>query len=139
VLFTGRWPEGLRSFVVGVIRWGTRVSAYFLLLTDKHPPFSLEIGGIPRLRGSGCEARRGTGAAGGLASSVVDGGGGSVGGSALGHPERGDVVLDEYFVVSASKQGGRQIPEVDYFCFGDEPVGDEPRSAAAVFLDRTKA
>ena len=42
VLFTGRWPEGLRSFVVGVLRWGTRVSAYLLLLTDKYPPFSLE-------------------------------------------------------------------------------------------------
>ncbi|MGH9230828.1 MAG: DUF4389 domain-containing protein [Acidimicrobiales bacterium] len=42
VLFTGRWPEGLRSFVVGVMRWGTRVSAYFLLLTDTYPPFSLE-------------------------------------------------------------------------------------------------
>jgi hypothetical protein len=41
VLFTGRWPEGLRSFVVGVMRWGTRVSAYLLLLTDKYPPFSL--------------------------------------------------------------------------------------------------
>jgi hypothetical protein len=27
---------------VGVMRWGTRVSAYFLLLTDKYPPFSLE-------------------------------------------------------------------------------------------------
>jgi Domain of unknown function (DUF4389) len=42
VLFTGRWPDGLRSFVVGVMRWGTRVSAYFLLLTDTYPPFSLE-------------------------------------------------------------------------------------------------
>jgi Domain of unknown function (DUF4389) len=42
VLFTGRWPEGLRSFIVGVMRWGTRVSAYFLLLTDTYPPFSLE-------------------------------------------------------------------------------------------------
>jgi Domain of unknown function (DUF4389) len=42
VLFTGRWPEGLRGFVVGVMRRGTRVSAYFLLLTDKYPPFSLE-------------------------------------------------------------------------------------------------
>jgi hypothetical protein len=42
VLFTGRWPEGLRSFVVGVMRWGTRVNAYLLLLTDKYPPFSLD-------------------------------------------------------------------------------------------------
>jgi hypothetical protein len=42
VLFTSRWPEGLRSFIVGVMRWGTRVSAYFLLLTDTYPPFSLE-------------------------------------------------------------------------------------------------
>jgi hypothetical protein len=33
---------GARSFVVGVMRWGARVSAYFLLLTDKYPPFSLE-------------------------------------------------------------------------------------------------
>ena len=42
VLFTGRWPEGLRSFVVGVMRWSTRVGAYVLLLTDEYPPFSLE-------------------------------------------------------------------------------------------------
>lgn len=42
VLFTGRWPEGLRTFVVGVVRWQTRVSAYALLLTDEYPPFSLD-------------------------------------------------------------------------------------------------
>ena len=42
VLFTGRWPEGLRTFVVGVMRWSTRVTAYFYLLTDEYPPFSLE-------------------------------------------------------------------------------------------------
>jgi Domain of unknown function (DUF4389) len=42
VLFTGRWPEGLRTFVVGVMRWSTRVSAYFYLLTDEYPPFSLD-------------------------------------------------------------------------------------------------
>jgi hypothetical protein len=42
VLFTGRWPEGLRAFVVGVMRWGTRVEAYVGLLTDTYPPFSLE-------------------------------------------------------------------------------------------------
>lgn len=42
VLFTGRWPEGMRTFVVGVMRWYTRVEAYLGLLTDKYPPFSLE-------------------------------------------------------------------------------------------------
>jgi Domain of unknown function (DUF4389) len=42
VLFTGRWPEGLRTFVVGVMRWNTRVSAYLYLLTDAYPPFSLD-------------------------------------------------------------------------------------------------
>jgi hypothetical protein len=42
VLFTGSWPEGLRTFVVGVMRWSTRVSAYFYLLTDEYPPFSLD-------------------------------------------------------------------------------------------------
>ena len=42
VLFTGRWPATLRDFVVGVLRWSTRVNAYFLLLTDEYPPFSLD-------------------------------------------------------------------------------------------------
>jgi Domain of unknown function (DUF4389) len=42
VLFTGQWAAGLRDFVVGVFRWSTRVSAYFLLLTDEYPPFSLD-------------------------------------------------------------------------------------------------
>jgi hypothetical protein len=41
VLFTGRWPEGLRDFVVGVMRWVLRVDAWFLLLADPYPPFSL--------------------------------------------------------------------------------------------------
>jgi hypothetical protein len=41
VLFTGRWPEGLRDFVLGVGRWFLRVQAYVLLLTDVYPPFSL--------------------------------------------------------------------------------------------------
>jgi hypothetical protein len=42
VLFTGRWPEGMRNFLVGTIRWSTRVSAYFYLMTDVYPPFSLQ-------------------------------------------------------------------------------------------------
>jgi hypothetical protein len=42
VLFTGKWPEGMRTFAVGVMRWNTRVSGYVLFLTDVYPPFSLE-------------------------------------------------------------------------------------------------
>jgi hypothetical protein len=42
VLFTGKWPAGLQEFVLGVLRWNTRVSAYGLLLVDEYPPFSLQ-------------------------------------------------------------------------------------------------
>jgi hypothetical protein len=42
VLFTGRWPEGMRNFVLGFMRWWLRVMAYFVLLTDEYPPFSLD-------------------------------------------------------------------------------------------------
>lgn len=42
VLFTAHWPEGLRDFVVNVMRWGLRVQAYFLLLTDEYPPFAMD-------------------------------------------------------------------------------------------------
>lgn len=46
-LFTGRNPDGLRGFTIGVLRWQTRVSAYSSLLTDAYPPFSLDPGGYP--------------------------------------------------------------------------------------------
>ncbi len=42
VLFTGRFPEGMRTFLVGVMRWHVRVGAYVLLLVDPYPPFSLQ-------------------------------------------------------------------------------------------------
>jgi hypothetical protein len=42
VLFTGRWPAGLRDFVFGTYRWWLRAEGYVLLLTDEYPPFSLD-------------------------------------------------------------------------------------------------
>lgn len=42
ILITGRYPRGLHNFVSGVMRWSTRVNAYFYSLTDEYPPFTLE-------------------------------------------------------------------------------------------------
>ena len=42
VLFTGKWPEGLRKYVIGVARLGFRMNAYAYLLTDVYPGFSTE-------------------------------------------------------------------------------------------------
>ena len=42
ILFTGRYPRGIFTFVEGVLRWTQRVVAYaFLLVTDDYPPFRL--------------------------------------------------------------------------------------------------
>jgi Domain of unknown function (DUF4389) len=42
VLFTGRFPEGVFNYLVGVHRWATRVFAYYLWMTSKYPAFSLQ-------------------------------------------------------------------------------------------------
>jgi hypothetical protein len=42
VVVTGRWPDGLREFLVGVNRYTTRVSAYIFLLRDEYPPLALK-------------------------------------------------------------------------------------------------
>ncbi len=41
VVFTGQYPEGPRSFLVGAYRYSLRVQAYVGLLTDRYPPFAL--------------------------------------------------------------------------------------------------
>lgn len=40
ILIYGSYPEPLYRFSCGVLRWGTRVEAYMLLLRDEYPPFS---------------------------------------------------------------------------------------------------
>jgi hypothetical protein len=42
VLVTGRWPEGLREFVIGWMRWTYRVYGYAWLIVDEYPPFGFQ-------------------------------------------------------------------------------------------------
>ncbi|MBI3408237.1 MAG: DUF4389 domain-containing protein [Planctomycetes bacterium] len=42
VLFTGRYPRGMHGFVVGVMRWQTRLTAWLLGIVDRYPPFSTQ-------------------------------------------------------------------------------------------------
>jgi hypothetical protein len=41
VLFTGGWPAGMRKFILDVTFWSIRVNAWYSLVADPYPPFSI--------------------------------------------------------------------------------------------------
>jgi hypothetical protein len=47
IVFTGRYPAGLYSFVYGLTRYSGAVSAYIYLLTDEYPPFGSDVASYP--------------------------------------------------------------------------------------------
>jgi hypothetical protein len=72
ILIQGRFPKGLHQYATGVLRWGARVQAYVLSLTDEFPPFSLSADPAPAGRNAATKsAVVGTLLVGGVAAVLV--------------------------------------------------------------------
>lgn len=54
ILITGKYPAGMMAFASNALGVMARTLGYYLLLTDKYPPFALEAADYPvRLQGEG--------------------------------------------------------------------------------------
>ncbi len=49
VLLVGRWPAGLRNWLIGWYGVVLRTNAYLHMLTDEYPPFSFDAKKVPRV------------------------------------------------------------------------------------------
>lgn len=47
ILFTRKFPKGMFDFVLGYARWTANIGAYYGLMRDEYPPFSVDAGKYP--------------------------------------------------------------------------------------------